>query len=445
MRSGKPKAYLKSADNCANIFHEEVEMELVDRGRGEIKLLVKRFRTFILGVCDNSTAADQLRRLQRAQYRVLEQTAALRWHLEDLTGGTTLTDHEVDILVAHWADAGIDGVRAESWIWDDAVGCYFLLPFPAESITGDRVSLEKLFESLWVWYEPDPPPEPPDPANPDRPRTPSRIRVGDPRIKTLSFEIARTRSEGLIGGGGASVAVSGFSRPRPGRHSPFIYLYRRGAQAWLVIRLGKPWFETPLGMYEVAERFPPLRERVPEWSMNRLLYEYGRPLVVDWLVGTTERDAIILAELLRRDLHVDQLRQLLDRSRNQDSSAYEGYVVTGSIVRTGKSKHFESILREEIVRAIQNPSEGLGNMLADLEKAMEVDVSDLAVKCVGLRQYVSFKSLHYLESRAHTLLVYNALREMETPKEHLALKERALSAIQKRLASEAPGVTPRRP
>src|SRR2546426_12832918 len=51
-------------------------MEIVDRGRSEIELLVKRFRSFILGVCDNGTAADQLRRLKRAQYRVLEQTAA---------------------------------------------------------------------------------------------------------------------------------------------------------------------------------------------------------------------------------------------------------------------------------------------------------------------------------------------------------------------------------
>src|SRR5262249_5792079 len=41
----------------------------------------------------------------------------LRWHLEDRTEAATLTEHDIDILVAHWADAAIDGVHAEAWIW----------------------------------------------------------------------------------------------------------------------------------------------------------------------------------------------------------------------------------------------------------------------------------------------------------------------------------------
>ena len=38
---------------------------------------------------------------------------------------------------------------------------------------------------------------------------------------------------------------------------------------------------TPKNMYEVAERFPPLRERTPTWSMDRLLNEFGRELIFD--------------------------------------------------------------------------------------------------------------------------------------------------------------------
>ncbi len=204
--------------------------------------------------------------------------------------------------------------------------------------------------------------------------------------------------------------------------------------------LGKPWMETPDGMYEIAERFPPLRERVSGWSLNRLLYEYGRPLINDWLVGTTERDRIILAELLRRDLAVYQLRQLLDRTPTngnlggaQKSRMYEGGMVTGVVVSAGKSKKFETVLREEIVTARRNPNYVLGNMLASLLPATDVDVSDLAVECVGLEQYSSMQALRYLEARAHTVSIYNALRERIVPKELFADKQRVLATIQKRL------------
>jgi len=49
----------------------------------------------------------------------------------------------------------------------------------------------------------------------------------------------------------------------------------------VVIHLGKSWMVTPKNMYEVAERFPPLRERTPTWSMDRLLNEFGRELIFD--------------------------------------------------------------------------------------------------------------------------------------------------------------------
>jgi len=193
----------------------------------------------------------------------------------------------------------------------------------------------------------------------------------------------------------------------------------------------------PDGMYEVAERFPPLAERVPEWSIDRLLSEYGRPLANDWMVGTTERDEIILAELLRKDLTVYQLWQLLDRPRASSTTSnvrhYEGGMVVRLVARAGKSKQFEAVLRDEIVKAKEKPTEVLGNMLASLRPVMDVDVSELAIECVGVHWYASSQAFRYLENRAHSISIYNALRERMVSKNLMEEKERVLSIIQKRL------------
>ena len=44
-----------------------------------------------------------------------------------------------------------------------------------------------------------------------------------------------------------------------------------------------------------------------------------------------------------------------------------------------------------------------------------------------------FAALRYLEARAHTVSIYNALRERIVPKELFADKQRVLATIQKRL------------
>jgi len=76
-------------------------------------------------------------------------------------------------------------------------------------------------------------------------------------------------------------------------------------------------------------------------------------------------------------------------------------VVTGAVVKAGKAKQFEALLREEIVKAMQNPTEALGNILRNLEPALDVDVSDLALKCIGLHWYASDQARRYLKSRDH--------------------------------------------
>jgi hypothetical protein len=60
----------------------------------------------------------------------------------------------------------------------------------------------------------------------------------------------------------------------------------------------------------VGERFPPLRERVGDWSLDRLLDEVGRDNCPD-CVHSANRDRILLTELLRRDLPPEKYADLL--------------------------------------------------------------------------------------------------------------------------------------
>lgn len=282
--------------------------------------IVRRLSKLLLGPLSDNAAKAMLEASSEGSKSVL------RWHLGEPTGAVTLTDGDFDILAAHWANTGNDAVSVDVWLWDDPIGCYFLLPFQPEVIE-DRAQLQSLFESLWVWWEPDPEIE----------QRPQRIRVTDARTKVFNLSIAPTAREGLFGTGIAD-GDPGFSTNRPGRGRPSVGLYRQNNSVWIAIRLGRPWIASPRDMYEIPERFPPLRDRVADWSMNRLLYEYGRPLIADPLAGSRERDEIILTELLKRELAVAQLQQLLDRSPNKGRSRTgEGGMIIDLVVKAGKS------------------------------------------------------------------------------------------------------------
>jgi hypothetical protein len=241
--------------------------------------------------------------------------------------------------------------------------------------------------------------------------------------------LSNTASDALIGWGWSTTDHRG---------TPWIGLYRNGNQVWLAIEISAAWGSTR-GTRRIAERFPPLRERIVHWSMERLLSEYGRPLMVAPLVPSPERDRVILTELLKRDLAAYQLRQLLDRAPlvndipGHHFLSDEGAMVVELVVAAGKSKQFERIIRDEITRVSRNHTYELEGMLSAMRRAADVDVSDLAVECTGPRGDLSSSALRYLEARGRTLAVYRALQNKPVPAALAEAKERALAAIRARL------------
>ena len=85
---------------------EITEAERVDIGEPDpVPAILDRLSQLKLGPLSGAAAKSML------AASVAGSQHFLRWHLEKLTGATTLIDNETGILVAHWASTGIDIAR----------------------------------------------------------------------------------------------------------------------------------------------------------------------------------------------------------------------------------------------------------------------------------------------------------------------------------------------
>src|SRR6266436_5472972 len=82
----------------------------------QVPAILERLSQLTLGPLSDTMAKSML------AASVAGSAQFLRWHLEELIGATTLTDHEIDVLVAHWASTGNDVARTDVWLWDDPMG-----------------------------------------------------------------------------------------------------------------------------------------------------------------------------------------------------------------------------------------------------------------------------------------------------------------------------------
>lgn len=368
---------------------------------------------------------------------ILETNAArsksfFQWNLTDLAGAATFVYRDWDILAARWRSSGSDALRSEVWLWDAPGEVYFLMPVPLESVTRDR--LAQTFEKLWVWWAPPPEPEPvvseiPQnwpagvPFKREVPAIPERIL--DSRIKEFHLDLAPAKGDGLFGSGLASSAKSA------GGSGIWVWLYRKGASAWIVIPIGQQGLSE---WYQVAERFPPLKERVSQWTTELLMAEYARPNTEDYRAGSARRDSVLMNELIQRNVSSGDLRALLDRPRARHSRQLSSTV--DAIVRNGKSKLYERFLFEEIEREHERATEDFGYLIRSLRNS-ELDFSDIAVRSIGRGGWlVEMEALFYLEKRGSTKSVFLLLQQKKVSASQEHLKQKALTAISQRLAED---------
>jgi hypothetical protein len=446
---------------------ERVQLREVERvegfGNHQIADIIDRIRVLSFGDSIDSGAQKMLSAAVEGSERFI------RWKLPNPAGVTTLVHEGLDILAAHWEDAGRDDLSQDIWMWDDPDASYFFLPLPESRVT-DRAGFKTLLDSLFVWWEPPPPPPPakterepeiqpepqgvaasavavpndshvpPPPPPPPPPETPkpkapnSIIRVGgDPSFKTVVFTLARiSGGHGLVGRAGVSIAEPVFQQGGPGQFLS-VELYHRSGSEWLVIGIGKQLINRPQDMFRIAERFPALRERVPRWSMERLLGEFGRELIPDRF-ASDERDSILLDELVKRDLTLRDAHELIGRSGHGQADRRK-YMIVKALVQAGKTAAFESFIREQIQNGCAGPEDRslmlTESMIWALQDVNDIDVSDLAVGCQ--HNLSPLTALRYLKLRAHTAEIYDALQKTVFPPMYEEERQQTLSAIKARL------------
>ena len=89
---------------------------------------------------------------------------------------------------------------------------------------------------------------------------------------------------------------------------------RLDSGCYLVLKVGKGQFTLgyPEGWAYVPERFPPLKELVKGWSIERVLSEIGKTWAVNAAFANNNyRDTILIREVVQRGLDSEALRRLL--------------------------------------------------------------------------------------------------------------------------------------
>jgi len=202
-------------------------------------------------------------------------------------------------------------------------------------------------------------------------------------------------------------------------------------------RIGKSGTERYLGVPPwIPERFPRLSELVKTWSFNQILGEIGN--AVQPFAGgpdfTGLRDAILIAELVRRGISDDQVIELL---RDPGPSHYDTRLVAVSKgFRDAGSefirRYFDPALRlyEDIGPGADRAVEGLFRN-ASMECSPEFEMQAMAVLKRGV---FAHGPLIYLGGCSTSRETMAALEAIQMPtKEKADMKERVLHSIQLRI------------
>ncbi len=200
-----------------------------------------------------------------------------------------LTHAGEDVLVSWGRFYGDSGGISSFLLWDDPVSTSLLLQVPRQTLE-TPAPLEDLLTGMFAW--------------------------GEENLESVFIDLSPTTPTGR-----ECIRGMGFFRVvREVALGPQLTIsgYSEKTGAWLSITfrkdLGFPFFEHDM-MY-IAERFPPLRTRVPGWTTAQLLAAAGHGgRAGDQYARPFERDRVLLQELLQRqNLTADDFQDLIDRA-----------------------------------------------------------------------------------------------------------------------------------
>ena len=324
-----------------------------------------------------------------------------------LVGMNRAKDDVGDVLVAGWQSGSLGNMGiAGFWIWDSPEDSWFVIQCDlARFASAD--SADKFLQQVLTWHF----------------VIPLRIQ----------FKYAAPSGPTFLVGNGGVPRV-----PRGGDY--FVYGIRSGAEAYLLVRVGKSYFKRdyPDGGTFVSERFPPLKQLVATWNKEQILTEVDKTrLVSSPMAHNNARDEILIAAAAQRGLNQRDLERLLLSTDSPDPVALE--LRTSTVMRALVNSHQIDRNREgieEIVRQFGGRQDhgfiGLEQVFRVLAESVESDYNNLALEC--LRTCASPESaLKYLIKRGNSEDAYVKVKAAVLDRRSGALQSQALKEIRARI------------
>ena len=318
-----------------------------------------------------------------------------------------LTDAGEDILVARWSpDSWVDGI-VPVVLWDDSIADTVIFRCRASQMKSpDTLAhiIDGLFRwdnrrlygaRLWLKY----------------PLEPGGVLVG--------LGMSGSRGQFLIG---PEVIFSGFLR---------------GETAYLGISFVSSAFAFPGDLKLFDERFPPLRERVSNWTTEKLIVETRRiPRASVLPGGAIGRNRVLVHEAIKRDdLTIDMCQDLL--TRGVGNGLTMGNFIIPELIRAAieerRVRRFAPAIFEYLnSRFTRGARFGEADViLLGLVSENDIDLEEQAARYLESKVAVQ-GSLKYLQERGRTERARNAVASLDLD-EWAQQRKTALAAINRRI------------
>lgn len=317
----------------------------------------------------------------------------------------TLTRAGEDVAVGQgWLATNARGF-SRYLMWDDPIATSLLIEVPGPTLTNPAV-LEKLMTGLVAW--------------------------GQGHL--YSIEIAMSPGppgKGHVFRGWASLDIVQQMNLGPALTASGAY---DGAQAWLTINC-------MINNSGIAERFPPLRDRVHDWTTKQLLSALGhggRAEHAPW--KSYERDRVLISEALKRaDFAPSDLRALIQAEAGTGADVWRLPWVIEHAARTDNGAQFSPVFMEYFRSPTSGhpPGSGSSNAVTLMRTINELGSPGFCALSIGLLpQHVAIgESLQYLTKFCSGQEAYDAVQSLEDRPEYSQQRSDALAQLAKRLSN----------
>jgi hypothetical protein len=346
----------------------------------------------------------------------------------ELAGAATLTHHNQDVLLARWKTDYPDHGLSEILLWDEPGFTSYLFRVDPKTLR-DGAGLQRLLDDLLDWSKVD--------------RHRRLLQSPSLQLPPIEVGLVWNPKTGDIDGATKPWLLQYLYQFAGGMLDIFsMEAYGTTEYAYIDFTLGKRPISSHYreGMVWIAERFPPLRERVKDWSKDRVLWELGKGRTFAPIFGSRDRDVVLLKELFCRDVAPREFAALLGRSDLPSETTQ--FTILRLAIEAHRGKQFESVIREFLDRVDNTPGQHWIEATYSTKSAVilnymrpikDVDLTNTAWRRLSSIQAGGEAELSYLRERIQGWEDYRSLRELSLPERLESARRDALREIRMRL------------